>query len=90
MIPYNGTLTNLLIKPISALPSGAVAVFTVRVNGADTALELTFNNSDGTTFKEDTDAVSVNKGDLIAIRMQETGGTDPNSTYFGMSIQLKP
>jgi hypothetical protein len=89
-MPNNGKLTNLVIKPIAGLPAGAIALFTVRKNGADTGLQLTFNNGDGTTLKEDTDEVSVNKGDLIAIRMQETGGTDPNSTYFAISLELKP
>ena len=90
IVPYDGKLTNLVIKPLSALPSDAVAVFTVRVNGADTNLQLTFTLPDGITLKEDTDEVIVNKGDRVAIRMQETGNTDPNSTYFGISLQLKP
>jgi hypothetical protein len=87
-MPYGGKLTNLQIKPLGTIVAGATALLTVRVNGSDTNLQLSFNNADGTILKEDLDEVAVSKGDLVCIRLQEIGNESAN-TYYSISLELQ-
>lgn len=65
MMPRAGTIKNLAAKSDAAVGGGATVTVAVRINGASTALLLTFANADGTNLKTDTDAVSFAQGDLI-------------------------
>lgn len=88
MMPFDGVLKNFSIRPVTVVSAGATATFTVRKNSSDTNLQLSFEDSDGTSLKEDTDEVIVNKGDLVTIRMDETSGVS-TSTYFAISLKLE-
>ncbi len=90
-IPRGGTLKNLTVKPLSSLTSGSSVTITVRINGANTALAVTFTSADGINVKKDADEVAVNEGDLIAIRYQETGGVAQSggNKFFSTFVELE-
>jgi hypothetical protein len=65
LIPKAGTLSGLAAAASAAVGGGATVTVSVRINGVNTALLLTFANADGTTLKTDTDSVAVAAGDLV-------------------------
>jgi hypothetical protein len=81
-VPRAGTLANLHVRPHAAPAGGAIVGVTVRVNNADTTLNVTHTSADGTSTKSNTAAaVTVNRGDLVAVRFTESGGVVPAAVY---------
>ena len=71
-----GTFKNLYVE-VTALASGQTATFTLRVNGADTALTLTITGTT-TTGSDTTHTVTVAAGDIVslkAVTSATSGGT---------------
>ena len=81
MAPVNGTLTNLCVEPLYVPNTGSICVVTVLVNGTGTALQITYESTDGKTLKTDTDVVTVSQGDLITLQISEINGVDPGSAF---------
>ena len=82
VMPYAGTLKNFYVRLGSAAAGTGSIVMTVRKNGVDTALSLTFVSTDGSniTKSDTTNSVSVAAGDRITI-----GGTN-NATSQGGTV----
>lgn len=88
-VPRSGQLANLFVHPTSSPAGGAILTVTVRVNGADTLLSVTHTSVDGTnTVSNTASTVSVNQGDLVAVKFTESGGVVPGAVYRA-SFELK-
>lgn len=88
-VPRSGELANLFVHPTSSPAGGAIVAVTVRVNGADTLLTVTHASSDGTnTVSNTANTVTVNQGDLVAVKFTESGGVVPGAVYRA-SFELK-
>lgn len=83
VMPYAGTLKNFYVRMGAGAGSSGSIVLTVRKNGADTALTLTFTNADGSnlTKSDTTNTVSVAAGDRITI-----GGTNNGTSQAGTLV----
>ena len=74
-MPRAGTLRNLHVKA-SAVQGAATITVVVRVNSADSVLQLDYGNADGTGVKANTAAsVSVAQGDLVTVEFRNSTGT---------------
>jgi hypothetical protein len=88
-VPRSGELTNLFVHPTLSPAGGAIVSVTVRVNGLDTLLTVTHSSSDGTnTVSNTANTVTVNQGDLVAVKFTESGGVVPGVVYRA-SFELK-
>lgn len=87
--PRGGQLANLFVHPTASPAGGAILTVTVRVNGADTVLAVTHTSADGTnTVSNTASTVTVNQGDLVAVKFAESGGVAPGAVYRA-SFELK-
>ena len=89
VIPCAGTIkdfrVNLQVQPGG--PGGAnVRVFTVRKNGADTSLSVSFDSSD--FHESDSGSVSVSQGDVICVKHTVTGS--PASSEAAIALTFTP
>lgn len=89
-IPIAGVLRNLLVNTDQVPGSGSNWVFTLHVNGSDTALAATV--ADGTTSGSDTsDSISVSAGDLIVMRIHRTGAaTTGTGIHAAWALEFEP
>jgi hypothetical protein len=87
VMPRAGTLRNLRANVDAAVGGGATVTVSVRVNGANSALLLTFDNADGTTAKTDTDSVAVTAGDLICFKVS-TDNVGAPAANFQAAVEL--
>ncbi len=77
IIPFSGTIRNLYIRS-GATMSSTSTVYTVRKNGVDTAITISFASSDTNTTKSDTThSFTVVAGDYITIGETSTGTGNP-------------
>ena len=68
-------MRNLHVKA-SAVQGAATITVVVRVNSADSVLQLDYGNADGTGVKANTAAsVSVAQGDLVTVEFRNSTGT---------------
>ena len=83
IIPYAGTLKNFYVRMGASAASSGSIVMTVRKNGVDTALTLTFVQADGAniTKSDTTNSVAVSAGDRITI-----GGTNNGTSQAGTVV----
>jgi uncharacterized cupredoxin-like copper-binding protein len=76
MVPIAGTARNLYVATSSTQSAGGSLVFTVRKNGADTALTLTIPASTAAgTFSDTTNSFSVAAGDKLSLKVANGTGT---------------
>lgn len=73
IIATGGTINNLYVQQQTAPGAGTTRTYTLRVNGADTALTCTVSGT-GTTASDTTHSVSVSAGDSVCLGVTETGG----------------
>lgn len=80
-VPVAAVLSNLLVRfygDTGACP----CVFAVRVNAEDSALQVTFAPGEASgTVKSNEDAVAVERGDLLSIRIQQGSSWAPRYTW---------
>lgn len=69
-----GTLQNLHIKSLAAVPAGQTWQVTVRKNGADTAITATITGT-GTEAADTTNTVIVADGDLVSLKCVSSATT---------------
>jgi hypothetical protein len=81
--PTNGILRNLYtIQSSGVFQADSAIEVTVRVNGEDTPLFLTYTDTDVDLPKGNTsDSVNVNEGDIISLKFRSTGTNNPGSLY---------
>lgn len=72
--PKNGTLRNLYIKVGNPRGNGNDVVYTVRVNGVDTAIEVTMVGNADNDGEDTTNQVTIVEGDDIAIVITKPDG----------------
>ena len=82
-MPYGGKVLKLKIKRVVA--GGGTDRIYVRKNGVATAIDLTFVPADVGTYKESTDEVTFDAGDLIGVTVVKVSGV---SVAFQYSICL--
>lgn len=71
-----GTVRNLYIATSTSQPSGGGLTFTLRKNGADTAITLTIAASAAAgTFSDTSNAFSVAAGDLLSLKAVNGSGS---------------
>lgn len=88
-IPRNGTINNLFIHASGIPVAGCSVTATLMVNGFATALSVTHLSIDGTSVKGNTTTIiSVNQGDLISIKFEETAGVGP-AQYYKAAFEIK-
>jgi hypothetical protein len=81
VLPRDGTLANLFLRPTDAPAPGASVTAVVRVNGIDTALAVTHTSASGTNATSNTvDAIAVSQGDLVAVKFT-AGAVVPGAVY---------
>jgi hypothetical protein len=89
-ISRGGTLKNLRARAAGGLDNSASVAVTVRVAQTDTDLTLTIDEIDGTSTVENlVDTATVNAGDLVTIRFEETANMSPTLTYILATLELE-
>lgn len=85
-----GSFQNLFANATVAMAADSTVKVFLRVNGADkTALEVTLDDTDGTTPDSDTvGSVAVSQGDKVSIALKETEGTSPGSLNFQVAVEF--
>jgi len=83
--PCAGTITALYARRNTS-PGGPTVTYTLRINGADTALAAAVTS---TTTVSDTDSIAVAAGDLISVGVVATGGA-PASSAGGVGLAFTP
>ena len=91
VMPVSGTLKNLYIRNGSTQSATGNIVFTVRKNGVDTAMTVTYSNADGaaTTKSDTTNTVSVVAGDLICIKAVNAAPSSASGNFVSFTIILE-
>ena len=88
ILPTGGQLTNLTIGWDGNSGAGSIVTFTVRINGEDTALDINHDTTTiGAGFLFDSDTENVNQGDLISVRVVETGGVSSSNWMVSFAIE---
>jgi hypothetical protein len=91
VMPYAGTLKNLYVRiGVTAQPATGSMVFTLRKNGANTAITVTFTNADGTnaTKSDIANSVTVAAGDTISIQaVNNASGTSGQYVSFSLILE---
>ena len=85
--PTDGVISKMYIQLTSAPGGAATRTYTLRVNGADSALTETMTGATAANTPT-TNAVSVSKGDLIDISVAVSGG--PTSASAGIGLNWLP
>ena len=84
-----GTLSNFRASISAAPGSGNSWIFTVRVNGVNTALTCTITNSaPNTSCKDDVHSVAIGPSDLVSV--SATPQSDPNSARISWAMKHTP
>ncbi len=85
VMPVAGTLKNFYVRVGAGAGASGSIVLTVRKNGADTAITLTFTSASGSNFtiSDTTNSVSVAAGDRITI-----GGTNNGTSQAGTIVSM--
>jgi hypothetical protein len=91
VMPVAGTLKNLYIRNGTTQSGTGSIVFTLRKNGVDTAITVTFTNSDGATAtkSDTTNTVSVAAGDLICLKAVNNAPGSASGNIVSFSILLE-
>ena len=91
IMPVAGTLKNLYVRNGTTQSSTGTMVFTVRKNGADNAMTVTFSNADGaaTTKSDTTNTVSVVAGDLICIKGINNAPGSASGNFVSFTLLLE-
>jgi len=91
LMPVAGTLKNLYVRNGTTQSGTGSIVFTVRKNGADTTMTVTFTNADGAsaTKSDTTNTVSVVAGDLICIKGVNNAPASASGNIVSFSIILE-
>lgn len=72
VMPTSGTLKNLYTYLSVAPGTGNSRTYTVNQNGSDTALAVTYSNSDVNIKSDTSDTIAVSAGDLISLKVAST------------------
>lgn len=86
--PRNGTLWQLRARVNPAPTGNFVSTGTIRVNGADTLLQLVFNAANGVDLADITTQVPVVFGDLISFRLVTVVGAGVSFNFMNTSLRL--
>lgn len=86
VISSAGVITNFLVKLDSAPGAAKQYVFTLRVNGVDSALTCTISGAASTTGTDTSHSVNVSAGDLVSISCTPSG--TPTSSLLSLSLQF--
>ena len=83
--PRDGTLRNMFVRHNSPNGNGGAIVYTLLVNGADTALTVSLAST-GSTASLTGVEVAVSQGDLLAMRVTKAAavGSTPNNINVTM------
>lgn len=89
LMTHNGQVVRMRVLTISAQPSTLTTVFTLQVNGADTAMTFTISSSAAAgTFTMSGAPVSFNNGDTIGLKVVSTG-TGTSAIFGAMSTLIR-
>lgn len=70
LVTNSGNISRLYVRTSNTQPGTGALVFTLRVNGVDTALTVTVAaNAVAGTFSDTVNSVAVNAGDLISLKL---------------------
>jgi len=85
--PRAGTLKNLYVyQRVASGLAGRTDIYTVRINGADTAVTCTLNNA--TTGVDTTNTVAVAVGDQISVKLVSNDAAD-TSADVAVSLEIE-
>lgn len=88
-MPCAGTMSRLYVGLNVPITNAATWTFTVRKNGADTALTLTLSSADATGEKVDaSNSVSFAAGDVISIASVPSGTPDTQTAPTQVSLRF--
>ena len=88
ILPRGGTISKLYVLPNKASNAGSNVVVTVRVNGVDTAIKVTFLAGSSAVASDLTNSVVVFAGDRVTFKFQETNGVNSGVNYTA-SVEFK-
>lgn len=88
IMPCAGTFRNLKGQRNAATGAGVTETVTLRVNGVNSALTITFTNAASTQL-DNTHSVSVNAGDVVVFE-RTTSGTPAVSDATRIAIEFEP
>ena len=86
IIAASGSMKSLYIQTSAAPGAAKSYAFTVRKNGADTALTCTISGASATTCNDTTHTISVAAGDLLVLAAVPTGTPTGVSVWSGWSF----
>jgi hypothetical protein len=90
MLPSGGTIDKFYAELSAPLGAGDTATLTVMLNGAPTALVLTFTGAAQVTANDTTTApIAVAATDTVSLKWVVTGGT-PDSVAMGWGLRFIP
>lgn len=90
-LPAQGTLRALYVQTSSAQGAAGTQVYTLRKNGADTALTLTVGaGAAAGTFSDVTHSVAVAAGDLLSVKVVNNDGSNNGATTASWSVEFQP
>ncbi len=81
MISRAGIVRNLKTKSNATVGGGATCTIALRINGASSALSITYAAADVQTLKADTDSVAVAAGDLITCLVNTDNAGAPAASF---------
>ena len=78
--PFSGSL-RILVRNSNAIGASAVVNFTPLINDADQTNTVFFDQTDSSAVAKLSDKVRVQKGDLVNIRLDEVGSSNPGASF---------
>jgi hypothetical protein len=88
VVPCAGTIDNLYVELGGASGSGESHAFTVRKNGADTALTVTISGATDTTGNDTGNSFTVAAGDKLSLKVVSSTAANTVRAYWGVRLEV--
>lgn len=90
VVPRSGTLRNLRARAVTAVAGSGTITYTVRVNGASTAITCTVSKGASPHEGSDTaNSVAVVAGDRVSLQVAYSSTAAPNPTSLLVSLEFE-
>jgi len=87
VVPVSGVLKNFYVDVITNSLDGTMS-FTIRKNGVNTDLEVTYSSSETGVKSDTSNTVSVSAGDVLSIRINTGGSTSGSASKINWGLQI--
>lgn len=87
VVPCAGTIRNLHVVQGTACGAGQSIVYTLRLNGADSALAVTIGGASDTTGVDDADDIAVSAGDILSMQIVISASAAQTGSGWSMEFE---